>query len=113
MATVRDVVDALYKENSAATIEARTVRRYLTEHKIHATEEIVTWILEVYTRKVLAEQATRKRENGPEYDKYMEAKRALDGYINSISTDLMAGEIVELKKRIDTVVDKAILWSHK
>jgi hypothetical protein len=112
MATVRDVVEALYKENNAKTIEANIVRRYLTVNKIRATEKVVDWILEVYNRKALAEAAVRKSENGPEYDTYINAKKELDNFISTVSVDMMAGDIIELKKRINNVVDKAILWSH-
>jgi hypothetical protein len=112
--TIRELVNKLYEENSGKSINVRTIRKFLVKNNIHLHEETIERVFDVYTRRIIDDHMRLGQERGGEdYNSYVEAKKDLDIFIGAISRNLEPDEIIELKQKINTLVDTSILWSHQ
>jgi len=112
--TVNEIVDRLFKFYNGSSINANLIRSFLRDNNTTVNEMAVNKILDTYNRQLIEGRGNPKSDPENEFNKaYIKARKELDSYIGFISKKLSTEEIIELKQKINDLVEKTILWSRK
>ncbi|MDR2468687.1 MAG: hypothetical protein LBD22_06985 [Spirochaetaceae bacterium] len=112
--TVNEIVNqALLSFNNKA-IDSKMLKKFLSDSGLHVSEELINQIFDYYNRKLIDSHLKRGEKDYPEdFNNYAQVQKDLNVFIESISSKLTMTELVNLKQKIDTLVDTAIVWSKK
>jgi predicted CopG family antitoxin len=112
--TVSEIVDKVSAFYHEKPVKIRDVRRFLNDNKIRVSEESVLKIMDVYNRQLIDRHMKDGEENFTDaHNIYVEARKELDLTITSISKKLSTEEIIDLRKKINDLINAAIIWSKK
>jgi predicted CopG family antitoxin len=112
--TVSEIVEKLFVFNHEKSINIRIIRKFLTDNKINVSNESVLKIMDVYNRRLIDLHIKNGEESFPDdHSTYIEARKELDLTLASLSKKLATEEIIDIKKKINDLINAAILWSKK
>ncbi|MDR2509720.1 MAG: hypothetical protein LBC77_03640 [Spirochaetaceae bacterium] len=112
--TVNQIVEKAINYFNGKAIEIKSLKRFLSDNNLKVPEELTLQIFDFYNRKLIDAHVKRGEENFPEdHRNFINQKKEMNMFIESISQNLSTLELVALKQKIDTLVDAAILWSKK
>jgi hypothetical protein len=111
--TVNEIVERAYKCFGGRTVSLKALQNFLEENDITVNDEFASQIFAYYNRKVIESHHGHGKVSFVEdYTNYIELKKEMNVFINAIP-NISMNDIIELKQKIDALIDAAILWSKK
>jgi hypothetical protein len=112
--TVNEVVDKALRYFNGKSIDLAKLQTFFNSNNLTVNEALGCQILDYYNRKLIELHRKKGAEVFEEdFNSYMSRRKDLDVFLSAISGNLSTTEYHTLKKKINELVDAAILWSKK
>jgi len=109
---VNEIVEKLYSFYNGSAITGALVKSFLRENNTAVNDLVINKILDTYNRRLIEGRDGGRSGGDNEFNRdYVQARRELDAFISHISKNLATEDIIGLKKRINDLMEKTILWS--
>jgi hypothetical protein len=112
--TVNEVVDKSLRYFNGKSIDLNKLQTFFKSNNLTVNETLACQILDFYNRKLIELHRKKGAEVFEEdYTSYMNRRKDLDVFLSALAGNLSTTEFHTLKKKINELVDAAILWSKK
>ena len=112
--TVNEVVDKALRYFNGKSIELNKLQSFFRDNNLTVNEALAGQIFDFYNRKLIELHRKQGADAFEEdYNSYMSRRKDLDVFLSAVAGSLSTTEFHTLKKKINELVDAAILWSKK